>query len=47
MIETGSTKSEIKVEVCWKCHPFFTDKQKQVDTGGRVAKFKQKFGLNK
>ena len=46
VIETGSTKSDIKVEVCSKCHPFFTGKQKLVDTGGRVAKFNKKFGLN-
>lgn len=45
MIETGSTKQDIKVEVCSKCHPFFTGKQKLVDTGGRVAKFNKKFGL--
>ncbi len=37
----------IKVEVCSKCHPFFTGKQKLVDTGGRVAKFNKKFGLDK
>ena len=43
--ETGSTKKDIKVEVCSKCHPFFTGKQKLVDTGGRVAKFNKKFGL--
>ena len=36
-----------KVEVCSKCHPFFTGKQKLVDTGGRVAKFNKKFGLDK
>ena len=47
VIETGSTKQNIKVEVCSKCHPFFTGKQKLVDTGGRVAKFNKKFGLNK
>ena len=46
VIETGSTKQNIKVEVCSKCHPFFTGKQKLVDTGGRVAKFNKKFGLN-
>ena len=34
VIETGSTKKDIKVEVCSKCHPFFTGKQKLVDTGG-------------
>ena len=36
VIETGSTKKDIRVEVCSKCHPFFTGKQKLVDTGGRV-----------
>ena len=45
VIETGSTKKDIRVEVCSKCHPFFTGKQKLVDTGGRVAKFNKKFGL--
>ena len=39
VIETGSTKQDIRVEVCSKCHPFFTGKQKLVDTGGRVARF--------
>ena len=47
VIETGSTKKDIKVEVCSKCHPFFTGKQKLVDTGGRVAKFNKRFGLDK
>jgi len=42
---TGSTKSSLHVEICSKCHPFFTGKQKLVDTGGRVEKFKKKFGL--
>ena len=36
---TGSTKKDIRVEVCAKCHPFFTGKQKVVDTGGRVSRF--------
>ena len=45
VIETGSTKKDIKVEVCSKCHPFFTGKQKMVDTGGRVSRFNKKFGL--
>ena len=36
VIETGSTKKDIRVEICSKCHPFFTGKQKLVDTGGRV-----------
>ena len=45
VIETGSTKENIRVEICSKCHPFFTGKQKLVDTGGRVDRFKKKFGL--
>ena len=43
--ETGSTKEDITVEICSKCHPFFTGKQKLVDTGGRVEKFRKKFNL--
>ena len=45
VIETGSTKKDIRVEVCANCHPFFTGKQKLVDTGGRVDRFNKKFGL--
>lgn len=42
-----STKSGevLKVDICNKCHPFFTGKQKLVDTGGRVDKFKKRYGL--
>ncbi len=47
VIETGSTKENIRVEVCSKCHPFFTGKQKMVDSGGRVSRFNKKFGLDK
>lgn len=42
---TMSTKDNIKVDICSKCHPFFTGKQKFVDAGGRVDKFKKKFNL--
>jgi len=42
---TGSTKKNLNVEICSKCHPFFTGRQKFVDTGGRVKKFKKKFGI--
>ncbi|MFO8239393.1 MAG: 50S ribosomal protein L31 [Dissulfuribacterales bacterium] len=42
--EIGSTKKEIKVEICSKCHPFFTGKQKLVDTAGRVEKFYRRYG---
>jgi len=41
--ETGSTLKEIKVEICSKCHPFFTGKQKLIDTAGRVERFKSKY----
>lgn len=47
VIETRSTKKDIKVEICSKCHPFFTGKQKLVDTGGRVDRFKKRFNLDK
>lgn len=43
--ETGSTKEDIHVEVCSKCHPFYTGRQKLVDTGGRVDRFKKRFGM--
>ena len=47
VIKTRSTKPEIRVEVCSKCHPFYTGKQKLVDTGGRVERFNKRFGRNK
>jgi large subunit ribosomal protein L31 len=43
--EVSSVKEELKVEICSNCHPFFTGKQKFVDTGGRVERFKRKYGL--
>ena len=43
VIHTRDTKPEIHVEVCSKCHPFYTGKQKLVDTGGRVERFKRRF----
>ena len=42
---TGSTKETLRVEICSKCHPFFTGKQKFVDSGGRVDRFNKKHGL--
>lgn len=42
--ETRSTVKEIRVEICSVCHPFFTGKQKLVDTAGRVERFRQKWG---
>jgi len=45
--EVGSTKESLKVEICSKCHPFYTgNKSRLVDTTGRVEKFKKKYGLN-
>lgn len=43
--ETGSVKPELRVEICSKCHPFFTGKQKLVDVGGRVDRFKKRYGI--
>lgn len=43
--ESGSIKKQLRVELCSKCHPFFTGKQKFVDAGGRVDRFKKKYGL--
>lgn len=47
VFETGSTSKEIRVEICSKCHPFFTGRQKLVDTGGRVDRFKKRFNIEK
>ncbi|MDL2253191.1 50S ribosomal protein L31 [Ruminococcaceae bacterium OttesenSCG-928-I18] len=44
--ETRSTTDNIRVEVCNKCHPFYTGKQKLVDSGGRVDRFKKRFNLS-
>ena len=41
--ETKSTKGDMKVDICSKCHPFYTGKQKLVDTGGRVERFNKRF----
>ncbi|MBO5449092.1 MAG: 50S ribosomal protein L31 [Ruminococcus sp.] len=46
VINTRSTKKNIKVEICSKCHPFYTGKQKLVDSGGRVDRFKKRFKLD-
>jgi len=42
-IVAGSTRKDIKIEICSQCHPFFTGKQKLVDTAGRIERFKQKY----
>ena len=44
---TGSTKEDIRIEICSACHPFYTGKQKLVDTAGRVDKFMQRYGNRK
>jgi len=43
--ETGSVKENLRVEICSECHPFFTGKQKFIDAGGRVDKFKKKYNI--
>jgi len=40
---TGSTRKELRVEICSKCHPFFTGKQKLVDSAGRIDRFQRKY----
>lgn len=42
--QTRSTKSDLQVELCNECHPFFTGKQKLVDSGGRVERFQKRYG---
>ena len=43
VIDVGSTKKDISVEICSQCHPFFTGKQKLVDTAGRIERFRRKY----
>ncbi|GBU27031.1 LSU ribosomal protein L31p [Treponema sp. R8-4-B8] len=45
VIETRSTTKNIKVEICSACHPFFTGKQKLVDTAGRIERFRKKYNI--
>ncbi|NQT95417.1 MAG: 50S ribosomal protein L31 [Candidatus Omnitrophica bacterium] len=44
VIHTRSTKPNVKVEICSKCHPFFTGKHKLLDSAGRIEKFMKKYG---
>ncbi len=44
--DTGSVKGDLRVEICSNCHPFYTGKQKLVDTGGRVDRFKKRFQMS-
>ncbi len=43
--ETRSTRKDLRVDICSNCHPFFTGKQKLVDTGGRVDRFKRRYNI--
>jgi large subunit ribosomal protein L31 len=45
--ETRSTKKALHVDICSACHPFFTGKQKLMDTAGRVERFRRKYGMQK
>jgi len=45
VIETKSTAKDINVEICSACHPFFTGKQKLVDTAGRIDRFKRRYNI--
>lgn len=47
VIEVGSTGADIGLDVCSACHPFYTGKQKMVDSGGRVDRFRKRFGNRK
>ncbi len=46
VLDTGATKQNMRVEICSRCHPFFTGKQKLVDTARRIDKFKKKYAGN-
>jgi large subunit ribosomal protein L31 len=45
--DTRSTKAEIRLEICSACHPFFTGKQKLIDTAGRIERFQRKYAGQK
>lgn len=45
--ETRSTLAELHVDICSQCHPFYTGKQKLIDTAGRVERFRRKYGIPK
>ena len=47
VIETRSTAKDIKVEICSNCHPFYSGKQRYVDTAGRIEKFKRRYDTTK
>ena len=45
-LKAGSVKDEIKIEICSECHPFYTGKQKNIEAGGRIDKFKKRFKMD-
>ena len=45
VIKTRSTRGDFKIDICSACHPFFTGKQKLIDSAGRVERFRRKYGL--
>ena len=45
VIRTRSTRGSFKIDICSACHPFFTGKQKLIDSAGRVERFRRKYGL--
>lgn len=45
VFETGSTKKEMRVEICSRCHPFYTGTQRTVETHGRADRFRKKYGI--
>ena len=47
IFEIGSTKESIETEICFKCHPFYTGKEKLIDTAGRIQKFTEKLRKKK
>ena len=47
VIHTRSTKPSLRIDICSKCHPFFTGKERMVDSAGRVEKFMKKYGKDK
>ena len=47
VVHTRSTQPNIRVEICSRCHPFYTGKQKLVDTAGRIERFQKKYGAKK
>jgi large subunit ribosomal protein L31 len=46
VIETRSTRPELRIEICSNCHPYYTGKERSVDTTGRVEKFRRRYGLS-